>query len=432
MANFFTKYLPTISFRKAQPSSLIPATGINGMPQSNWFTGYSKSGEIVTERTANQLATYYACIRNICEDISKLPYIVIKTEKNGNKTKVTNCNAYQLLNKKPNSYAIPFDIKYSILHDAIGRGNGYGYIVRDRSGFIQEIHYVDSNFVFPQYDVDTKNLWYTINYEPLKLAGIYSSDEIFHIKGAGNTMIGQSVLQFQLQSLGKALAIQDYSSNYFKEGAAMSGLLTFEGVNDEKKLQTYINMFLNSFSKGGIGGGPSGMKFEQMNYDPQKSQFIETENLIRGEIARWFRMPLSKLSDLSDTNNNSLEQTDIKYLTDTLMPWIVRFEQESDKKLFAVNEINVLDGYFDTEVYYRGDSAAMERKVRTLFTAGGVTPNEVRKFYNINTIDNEASDVNYVPSNMIPANEAIEFWKGQAEKNLQLTQSQPANGGQQQ
>lgn len=431
MANFFTKYLPIINFRKKTPTNLMPATGINGMPQSNFFSGYSKSGEVVNERSVNQLATYYACIRNICEDISKLPYVVIKTESNGNKTRITKNNAYQLLNKKPNGYAIPFDIKYSILKDAIGRGNGYGYIVRNSGGFVEEIHYVDSNFVYPQYDTDTKNLWYTINYEPLKLAGIYSSEEVFHIKGAGNTMVGQSVLGFQLQSLGKALAIQDYSSNYFKEGAAMSGLLTFEGVNDEKKLQTYINMFLNSFSKGGIGGGPSGMKFEQMNYDPQKSQFIETENLIRGEIARWFRMPLSKLSDLSDTNNSSLEQTDIKYLTDTLMPWIVRFEQEADKKLFAINERETLDGYFDTQVYYRGDSAAMERKTRTMFTSGGITPNEVRKMWGENTIDNEASNINYVPSNMIPANEAIEFWKGQAEKNLQLTQSEPIGGQQQ-
>lgn len=432
MANFLTKYLPQISFRNKIPSGLVPANGISGFPQSNWWSGYSKSGEQVNERSANQLATYYACIRNICEDISKLPYIVDKTDKNGNKIKVTNCTTYQLLNKKPNNYAIPFDIKYSILHDAIGRGNGYGYIVRNKSGFIDEIHYVDSNFVYPQYDQDTKNLWYTINYEPLKLAGIYPSTDVFHIKGAGNTMIGQSILSFQLQSLGKALAIQDYSSNYFKEGAAMSGLLTFEGVNDEKKLQTYINMFLNSFSKGGIGGGPSGMKFEKMNNDPQKSQFIETENLIRGEIARWFRMPLSKLSDLSDTNNNSLEQTDIKYLTDTLMPWIVRFEQEADRKLFQVNEINVLDGHFDVQIFYRGDSAAMERKTRTMFSTGGLTPNDVRIIWGENTLDNEASNINYVPSNMIPSSEAIEFWKGQAEKNLQLTQSQAGNGGQQQ
>ena len=43
----------------------MPATGINGMPQSNFFSGYSKSGEVVNERSVNQLATYYACIRNI-------------------------------------------------------------------------------------------------------------------------------------------------------------------------------------------------------------------------------------------------------------------------------------------------------------------------------------------------------------------------------
>lgn len=430
MANALFKYLPKFLRAAPAPTNLVPANIYGGYPGSGFFTSFSKSGENVTEATSKQLSAYYASGRNICEDIAKMPYIVTRTEQNGNKTRVTNIAAYQLLNKAPNTYSIPFDFKYSILNDAIYRGNGFGKIDRSTDGFIKELHYIDSKAVTQvMFDEVTRTLWYSINYTPLNLSGWYSSDEIFHIKGPGNGMIGQSVLAFQLQSLGKALAIQNYSSNYFSNGASMSGLITFDGVSDEKKLQTYINMFLDSFTKGGIAGGPAGMKFEQMNNDPQKSQFNETEQLMVREIARWFRMPLSKLQDQSQSNNNSLEQDNINYVTDCLMPWITRFEQEADKKLFASYERESFDGAFDTEMLLRGDSAAMERKVRTLFTSGGATPNEIRKFYGLNTIDNDASNVNYIPSNLMPATETLPFWQGQALKNTTPPQSEPGAGG---
>ena len=431
MANQLTilanKFLPKILRAKA-PSGLIPANTYTGYPTQNFFSSFSKSGNQVSERTAKQLAAYYASGRNICEDIAKMPFVVTKTEQNGNKLRVTNIQAYQLLNKEPNNYAIPFDIVYSILHDAIYRGNGYAYLVRDSSGTVKQIHYIDSNFVFPQFDDVTRELWYNINYVPLNLNGLYPAYEIFHLKGAGNTMVGLPMLQFQLQSLGKALAIQDYSSTYFSEGASMSGMVTFLGVKDEKLLQQFSDMFLASYTKGGIAVAPEGTKFEAMSNDPQKSQFNETESIIIREIARWFRMPLSKIQDQSQSNNNSLEQDNINYVTDCLSPWIKRFEQEADKKLFAFYERDLYDGRFDTEELLRGDSAAMERKVRTLFTAGGATPNEVRKYYGLNTIDNNASNENYVPSNLIPANQAIEFWQGQALKNTP-PQSEPGTGG---
>jgi HK97 family phage portal protein len=275
-------------------------------------------------------------------------------------------------------------------------------------------------------------MFYQINYTPLGLSGIYSSEDIFHIKGPGNSMVGQSVLAFQLETLGHALAIQNYSSKYFSGGASMSGILTFEGVNDEKKLRQYTEMFMASYTGGSIAAMPSGVKFEAMGNDPQKSQFVETENYMRGEIARWFRMPLSKLQDLSDTNNSALEQVNINYVTDCLMPWIVRFEQEADQKLYAIYERDIYDGYIDTDMLLRGDSAAMERKVRTMFTSGAITPNEVRKMYAINTIDEDYANSSYMPSNMMPGETAIPFWAAQAQKNQQLTNSQPGMGGAQQ
>jgi HK97 family phage portal protein len=428
MANALSKILQTITLRAKQPKSLMPANTYGQFPFANWFSSVSKSGENVTEKTAKSLATYYACGRNMCEDIAKMPFITVKNEKNGNKTRLKNTQAYQLLNVKPNNYANPFDLIYTIFNEAIYRGNGYWYILRDGSGLPSELHYIDSNFVTPQFDVDTRSMWYLVNYPILNLNRWCSQDEIFHLKGPGNGMIGQSVISYQLETLGKALAVQDYSNNYFRDGASMSGLLSFAGVSDEKKLQTYVNMFMASFQKGGVGAVPDGVTFQSMNNDPQKSQFIETENQIRGEIARMFRMPLSKLQDLSDTNNNALEQVNINYVTDCLMPWIRRFEQESDRKLFAIYERDSLDGMFDTEVLLRGDSAAMERKARTMFMYGASTPNELRKMYGENTLDNEASNINYIPSNMMPASEAIPFWQKQSTITTTPTTTEPIGG----
>ena len=264
MANLLTRFLPNLSLRAKSPKSLIPANQYSGFPMQNWFSGFAKSGEQVSEKNAKQLAVYYACIRNIAEDISKLPYIVVKTEKNGNKTRVKTLNVANILQVRPNNYATPIGLKYSIINDAIGRGNGYALIIRDKAGLATEMHYIDSNFVFPEFDTISKTMFYRINYIPLGLDDVYSSEDIFHLKGPGNGMVGQSVLGYQLETLGHALAIQNYSSNYFSGGAAMSGILTFDGVNDEKKLAQYTQMFMSSYTGGGIAAMPSGVKFESI------------------------------------------------------------------------------------------------------------------------------------------------------------------------
>jgi hypothetical protein len=56
------------------------------------------------------------------------------------------------------------------------------------------------------------------------------------------------------------------------------------------------------------------------------------------------------------------------------------------------------------------------------------TPNELRKMYGENTLDNEASNINYIPSNMMPASEAIPFWKKQSTITTTPTTTEPIGG----
>lgn len=101
MANAIVNILNKLSFRAKTPSNLVPASQYGSFPTNSWFSSFSKSGENVTEKTAKNLATYYACGRNMCEDIAKMPFITVKNEENGNKTRIKTTQAYNLLNVRP-------------------------------------------------------------------------------------------------------------------------------------------------------------------------------------------------------------------------------------------------------------------------------------------------------------------------------------------
>ncbi len=76
MSNFWTPVIQGSRDTLAAPSEILRA----------WALGIDSdepvAGEIVNESTAMGIAAYFACIRNISEDIAKLPWNVY-TRRNG-------------------------------------------------------------------------------------------------------------------------------------------------------------------------------------------------------------------------------------------------------------------------------------------------------------------------------------------------------------
>ena len=59
----------------------------------------------------------------------------------------------------------------------------------------------------------------------------------------------------------------------------------------------------------------------------------------------------------------------------------------------------------------KGDSQAQERRAKTMFMIGALTPNEGRRMFDLNTIEQEELNLTYLPGNMIISNEVKEFWQ---------------------
>lgn len=392
----------------------------------NWLTfGQNSSGQTVNRNTSLNLSSFYGSVRNISEDIAKLPFYVYKVDQNGNKTKVPHV-ATTLLSKQPSSVSIPFTFKQTLIEYALIEGNGYAYIERDANAKPIALYVLDSEYVTPQ--LYNNNLYYIIQDVNTGVRGTFTQDEIFHIKGMGDGYVGKSVVGYAAESIGKSLATQSYASGFFGNGATMTGTIEVPGmIADENQAKSIKEKFISSIKGNGTANGvgllSNGAKFTKISVSPNEAQFIESQEFNVADIARWFRMPLSKLQSGS-TGSSNLEQLNIEYVTDCLMPWIVRFEQEVERKLFRSDEMESLDAKFSVNLLMRGDSAAMSQFVTRMYMIGAYSANDALRFMGENSIG-EAGDHYMIPVNMIPSTEAAAFWAGKSLNDSKATTKQP-------
>jgi phage portal protein BeeE len=91
-----------------------------------------------------------------------------------------------------------------------------------------------------------------------------------------------------------------------------------------------------------------------------------------------------------------MEQQNLEYVPDTLMPWLIRWEQELKRKVFADEP-----EYFAEHAVQgllRGDQAARANFYKELFGLAALSPNEIRSLENFNEIG-PSGDTYWVASN---------------------------------
>jgi HK97 family phage portal protein len=395
---------------------------------ASWFNSlYNTSGQAVNVETAMKLSTYYACIRNISEDTAKVPFETFVIDENGNKTFIRH-RASSLLNKFPSNLYTPFTFRQTMTENALRFGNGFAFIQRDADGKPTQLVLIDPTYVTVQ--IVDQRLYYIINDVKSGVNGTFSEDNIFHIRAMGDGFVGKSILQYGTESIGAGLAVQSYSSSFFGSGATMTGVLEVPGVvKDENTANSIKDSFNKSYkSENGTNNGVallhSGAKFTKISAQPNEAQMVEAKEFTVADIAKWFRMPLSKLQ-AGSTGSSNLEQLNIEYVTDCLMPWFVKWEQEVERKLFRFDEMDILDAKFNVAMLMRGDMQSTAEYLKTLKYAGFITSNDGRRFVGLNTIKETFADQIYSPVNMIPAEKEDEFWanKDQSQASTKGTDS---------
>lgn len=417
--------------RKAPPTygGLVDQNYVLSQATSFFSSIMNTSGQSVTNETAIMVSAFYSCLRNISEDTAKVPFRVFQYDSKGNKFSSKH-RAVSLLNKMPSNLTTPFTFRQTLIKNALLYGNGYALIKRDKNATPTDLYIINPKFV--TVSIVDQRLYYLVNDIEAGIIGNFSEDNIFHIRGMGDGLVGKSILTYGAESIGAALAVQTYASSFFGSGATLGGYIEVPGVvKDENQAKSIVSSFNKSYktqngANNSVGMLHSGAKFTKLTAQPNESQMVETREFTVAEIARWFRMPLSKLQSGS-TGSSNLEQLNIEYVTDCLMPWFVKMEQEIERKLFRFDEMDLLDARFEVAQLMRGDMTSTSNYLKTLFYAGMINRNDGRKYLDLNTIPEEYGNTYYSPANMIPAKQEVGFWE--AKDNSQATSKQAGTGG---
>jgi HK97 family phage portal protein len=228
--------------------------------------------------------------------------------------------------------------------------------------------------------------------------------DVLHVMGLSlNGWSGVSPITYARDTIGLMQATERHGSKVFSNGARMGGILSVPGTFKDPKTKDRIGDEFDATTSGENAHKTivleQGMKWEKVTMSNDDAQYLVTRQFQIPEIARFFRMPLHKIGDLTRATFSNIEQQNIDYVVDCLSPWLTRWEQAMNMSL--LNEAEQQEYYFEFLVdgLLRGDIASRYTAYNKGIFSGFLTRNECRQRENLNWI--EGLDEPLRPLNMV-------------------------------
>lgn len=310
-------------FRHADPTFGVNQARIpsNGEGWTSW------AGVSVTEMQALQQLTVWSCVALTTDVIATMP---VGTFRGVGPDRIPIANAPFLEEPFPNMDRVEWLTMELV--SILLRGNAYARVIeRDRLMYPTQLLPMHPDEVQPRLNKLTGQLEYKVAGEAKPLDPV----DVFHVKGLtlpGKRMIkGLDPIAYARQTIGTALAAEEYGARFFGESATPSGYLSSDkpiGDDTAKDMQArWMAAHGNRHRKPAVLGG--GLKWETITINPEESQFLATIKAKRGEIAGFFRTPPHLVGDVDRSTSwgSGIEEQNLMWITIGLGTWIVRFER---------------------------------------------------------------------------------------------------------
>lgn len=348
----------------------------------------SASGMRVSADNALRLAAVYASVRILAETMASLPFVLYRQRADGGKDRVTNHWLYRLLAKRPNRYQNPFEWREMLQGHLVLRGNAYNQIIANVRGEVTELLPIHPDRIRIEL-LPSGDYRYRVT-DRMGQESVMPRGEIWHLRGlSSDGLIGMSPIELARESLGMALAAQDYGARFFANDAKPTGgWIEFPGSFKDQEAK---KLFRESYQQAQSGTNrgkvlvlENGMKFHEVGVTNKDAQFLELRKFQITDIARLFRVPPHMIADLDRATFSNIEQQSLEFVMHTMTPWAERWEAGIEADLLLDGE--ELEVEFDFANLMRGDAASRAAFYQSGIQNGWLTRNEVRAAENMNPI----------------------------------------------
>lgn len=380
-----------------------------------FFFGGTTSGKTVTERSAMQMTAVYSCVRILSEAIAGLPLHLYRYTDTGSKEKAIDHPLYTLLHDEPNPEMTSFVFRETLMTHLLLWGNAYAQIIRNGKGEVVALYPLMPNRMTVDRD-ENGQLYYeyqTSQDEAHTMKGSLvrlSPHDVLHIPGLGfDGLVGYSPIAMAKNSIGMAIACEEYGAKFFANGATPGGILEHPGVvkDPERIRESWNSAFGGSANSNKVAVLEEGLKYTPISISPEQAQFLETRKFQIDEIARIFRIPPHMIGDLEKSSFSNIEQQSLEFVKYTLDPWVSRWEQSMRRALLRPEEKQEYFFKFNVDGLLRGDYQSRMNGYATARQNGWMSANDIRELENLDRIPEEAGgDLYLINGNMTKLEDA--------------------------
>tara|TARA_R100000655_G_scaffold71369_1_gene109733 strand:+ start:2099 stop:3709 length:1611 start_codon:yes stop_codon:yes gene_type:complete len=394
------------------------------------FTGSeSYSGENVTQDSALRQAVVWACVQAISQDVASLPIKIYSKIDAMVREPVDDHPVAKIFHTKPNGEMSPFTLKETMTLHCLLYGNAFAEIEFNQQG--QPI----ALWILLPENMSVKVIDGEVVYNYSSGAGNFNlpSEKVFHLRGMGHDgILGYSPINYARQVIGDMQAMQKSGGSFFANSSRPSGILSHPAKLSEdasKRLRkSWDGLYSSSNNSGRTAILEEGLSFSALSIPHAESQWLEARQFAVTDICRMYRMPPHIVQDLSHATYSNIESQQIQYLSQTIMPWLRRWEQEINRKLVRVNDRSVYAEFLAEEAL-RGNTIDRYNAYRTARETGWLSINEIRSRENLNNIgsigDRYIQPLNFGDINM--EHESFHNEDEDEERNIQEPSKEQSN-----
>ncbi|HEY7822132.1 MAG TPA: phage portal protein [Acidimicrobiia bacterium] len=368
--------------------------------QNLWAAGAltdrpSLTGVRVTEETSLRLSAVYASVRLIADTIATLPldqYI----RRDGQRVPFRPRDPWV---SRPSLTLPRTTFWQQVMMSLLLDGNAFVHLGRDGAGRIVDLQVLNPTHVNI---LEGRTGYQVVGY------GTLSPGEILHVtemllpgKDRGTSRIEQAK-----ESLGLGLALQEYASTFFGNGAFPGVVLEIPGeptLEQRQEIQaTWENQHRGTRKAHKPAILMNGAKATPLTINPSESQLLEQRRYAVEEVARLFRVPpfMLGVTTPGSVSYASVEQQMLFYSEHTVRPFAEMLEAAFGALL--INEDSFIK--FNLNALVRADLNTRTAAYSQALLAGYMSVNEVRAYEDMRGVQD--GDQYRVPLQNIPLTDA--------------------------
>jgi HK97 family phage portal protein len=391
--------------------------------ERSWL-GTRYAEEYLSPEDALRVGTVYACVRVISETVATLPCILYRRLPDGGKERAVDHPLYSVLHDAPNLFQDATQFFEMMTGHVVLRGNAYAMI--GFSGGTTTLTPLNPSKVRVKTAQGGAYKFYEYNDSGSILT--IRPEAMLHIYGlSSDGLVGLSPIELAMRTVSLAKKQEVYADRMFTNQASPGGVLRHPGKLSKEAAERLKVDFERKYSGAEKSGSTmlleEGMEWQTVGLTNEQAQFLEGRKFSRNDIAAWFRIPPHKIGDLEHATFSNIEHQALEFVTDTIRPWLVRWERALMRALFTEAERKEYTIEFLVDAIVRGDIQTRYNAYAIARQWGWLNVDEIRAKENLNPLPDGQGKIYLSPLNMTVIGEDEPADQEESEEEDQPTDS---------